>query len=46
MMVEIPILDREGKKIKILLPTHITLDSASKFEGSQINELRDKNRLR
>lgn len=45
MMVEIPILDREGKKIKILLPTHITLDSASKFEGSQINELRDKTDL-
>lgn len=43
--VEIPILDREGKKMKILLPTFINLDSLSKFEGSQIVELRDKTEL-
>lgn len=37
-----PLLDRAGKNIQILRPTFINLDSASKFETTQIAELRDK----
>lgn len=45
MRVEFPILDRERKPIKNYLPTFITLDSLSKFESTNVVELRDSTDL-
>ena len=43
--IEIPALDRDGKQMKIMLPTFVTLDSFSKFEVEAVQELRDKTDL-
>lgn len=45
MKIDTPILDRAGKPLRIILPTHITLDSISKFEVQAVQELRDKTDL-
>lgn len=44
-VVETPMLDRDGKKIKIIRPTAICLDSVSKWEAENTINLRDKTDL-
>lgn len=41
MKCETPIVDRSGKKMKILRPTALTFDSLSKAEAQQVQDLRD-----
>lgn len=43
--LETPILDRNGKKIKMIIPTGCNIDSLSKAEPSAVTELRDKSEL-
>jgi len=42
---ETPIIDKDGKPIKVLFPTFGEIDSFSEFETSDIEEIQDKNEL-